>query len=467
MLMKGYKNLTEEELTLILNNCFANIFVTDGSGNIIFVNKEGAEVLCVPEEYLLTRSSKDLVDEGIIDNSTTLHTLQTKERTVGSFTNREGSAIVAITTPVFGKDGELIMAVTYSRKMTDMDMFIKELEKERGRTTRYKSAVDYFDKNKKDANVIIYESKVMADLCETARLIAPTDSTVMLYGESGVGKEVFANYIHNYSLRKDEIFVPINGAAIPAELLESEFFGYEKGAFTGANTKGKSGLFEIADKGTIFLDEIGELPLAMQSKLLRVLESGEFRRIGSETHQKTDVRIIGATNRNLMEMVKEKNFREDLYYRLNVLPMEVPSLRERKEDIVVLAYYFLGRTNKKYGKHCDLDEKQIEKICAYSWPGNVRELRNFIERYVVTGNAQIIENLQYEDGVRENKDGEDRGPAPVSILSGGIQPLKEKIDALELEYIRAVLQYNDNNVQKTADMLGVHRSLIYRKIKNK
>lgn len=468
--MNGYKNLSEEELTLILNNCFANIFVTDGNGNIIYVNKEGAEVLCVSEEYLLTRNSRDLVNEGIISFSTTMNTLNTKERTVGRFINREGREIIAITTPVFDKAGDVIMAVTYSRKKTDMDMFIEELEKERDRTSRYKSAVDYFDNNKKNANVIIYRSRVMRDLCETARLIAPTDSTVMLYGESGVGKEVFANFIHNNSLRSEEIFVPVNCAAVPAELLESEFFGYEKGAFTGASVKGKAGLFEIANKGTIFLDEIGELPLNMQSKLLRVLESGEFRRIGSDNILKTDVRVIGATNRNLLQMVREKKFREDLYYRLNVLPLDVPSLRERTEDVGALAEYFLQKTNKKYGKRMILNKGQMEKLRQYSWPGNVRELRNIIERYVVTGNEQIINNLLYEDETDSNlwhdqaerHEGGEENAEKVEII-----PLKEKMDAVEQHYIQKALDQCGGNVQRAAELLNVHRSLIYRKMQGK
>ena len=242
MKTKGYKNLSEEELTLILNNCFANIFVTDAEANVIFVNRDAAEILCAPEEYLLSRNSRELIQEGIIDKSTTLNSLETREKTVGTFTNREGKEVVSMTTPVFDREGNVQMVVTYSRARTDMDMFLDELEKERLRTDKYKDAVGYFDQRKKEANVIIYKSEVMAELCNTARIIAPTDSTVMLYGESGVGKEVVANYIHNHSLRKDEIFVPINCAAIPEELLESELFGYEKGAFTGASTKGKAGL---------------------------------------------------------------------------------------------------------------------------------------------------------------------------------------------------------------------------------
>lgn len=471
MTKQAYKNLSEEELTQILNNCFANIFVTDGNANVIFVNKEAAEVLCTSEEYLLQKNSKDLIKEGIIDKSTTINTLETKERTVGTFVNSKGQEILSVTTPVFNSKNEVVMCVTYSRTKTDMDMFLEELEKEKVRTKRYKDAVTYFDKNKKASNEIIYRSSVMEELCHTAQIIAPTDSTVMLYGESGVGKEVFSNYIHNHSLRKDEIFVPVNCAAIPQELLESEFFGYDRGGFTGAGPKGKAGLFEIANSGTIFLDEIGELPLNMQTKLLRVLESGEFRRVGSNEVKKSNVRIIGATNRDLRQMTKDKTFREDLYYRLNVLPMNVPALRDRKEDIEELADYFIARYNRKYAKHYILTLNQKQKLCNYSWPGNVRELRNIIERYVVTGNENVISNLESEDEMNLASsmqiDNVSEDNLYVKRKDEEIRPLKEKMDEVEIEYIRKVLSANDNNVQKAANQLKVHRSLIYRKLQVK
>lgn len=467
---QAYKNLSEEELTLILNNCFANIFVTDGQANVIFVNSDATEVLCASEEYLLSKNSRDLIEEGIIDKSTTLNTLETRERTVGTYINRDGQEILSVTTPVFDEKNEIVMCVTYSRTKTDMDMFLDELEKERVRTNRYKDAVTYFDKNKKAANEIIYRSAVMEELCQTARIIAPTDSTVMLYGESGVGKEVFSNYIHNYSLRKDEIFVPVNCAAIPQELLESELFGYDGGSFTGAKAKGKAGLFEIANNGTIFLDEIGELPLNMQTKLLRVLESGEFRRVGSNEVKKSNVRVIGATNRNLRQMTKDKTFREDLYYRLNVLPMNVPALRERKEDVDELSDYFMAKYNRKYAKHFILSQNQKNKLRSYSWPGNVRELRNVIERYVVTGNENVILNLESEDEMNLTSDKQldsVHTDSPKYSDAEEIRPLKEKMDEIEQEYIRKVLSLNDNNVQKAAEQLQVHRSLIYRKIQVK
>lgn len=458
---KSLHNLTEEELELVLNNCFANIFVTDGAGNIVFANRDAADSLCVTEEYLLNRTVYDLLEEGITDYSSTAATIRTRTKTVASYTNRAGAEIVVVTTPVFNAAGDLILCVTYSRKKTDMDMFIEQIKEEQIRTERYRDTVSYLDENKKSTNIVIYKSELMAELCRTAQIIAPTDSTVMLYGESGVGKEVFANYIHLHSKRKNEIFIPVNCATIPANLMESEFFGYEKGAFTGANSRGKSGLFEVADNGTIFLDEIGELPMELQSKLLRILENGEFRRIGGSRTIKTNVRVIGATNRDLKKMVRDRTFREDLYYRLNVLPIDIPALRDRKEDVAELAKYYLSKANKKYGKRMPLSDEDLRVLMEYSWPGNVRELRNIIERYVVTGSPFVIAGLAYNGG-----DAGEVTPQPeLQPENLVIVPLKEKMRSLERQYIHYILDANAGDVQKAAAQLGVHKSLIYRKLR--
>ncbi len=456
-------SLTIREYNNILENCFSNIFVTDGEGVIIFVNNDACESLCTTKEHLIGRNVMEIRREGLTDYSSTQHTLNTMERTVASYKNKNGDIILVVSTPVFDMDGSISMVVTYSRKQTDMDQFLEDIKRERKRSEKLEKAVDFLDRAKRTHNVLIYKSRVMNNLCETARLIAPTDSTVMLFGESGVGKEVFANYIHSHSLRKDEVFIPINCAAIPENLIESELFGYEKGAFTGASSKGKSGIFEAADKGTIFMDEIGELPLDTQSKLLRVLENGEYRKVGSDEIRKTNVRVIGATNRDLKQMVKEKKFREDLYYRLNVLPLSIPPLRERKEDVRELAIYYLDRTNRKYGKNLTLDEKQIGYLMDYPWPGNVREVRNIIERYVVTGSRFVISSLGFENVQDANQSGDNIDRS--MLLSDGIIPLKKRLRSLEIEYIHEVIDSCSGGINEAADLLGVHKSLLYRKLR--
>jgi len=246
--------------------------------------------------------------------------------------------------------------------------------------------------NRKIEGIVGKSPKILQAL-DIVHRVAPTNATVLLMGESGVGKELFAKAIHFLSPRADKPFIAINCAAIPPDLLEAELFGYEKGAFTGAYTS-KKGKFELANGGTIFLDEIGDMPLNLQVKLLRVLQEKEVERIGSSKPIKIDVRIIAATNRNLEKLIKEGKFREDLYYRINVVPIYIPPLRERKEDIPVLVNYFLEVFNKEYGKNVKVSKEVFEVFLNYHWPGNVRELRNVLERMVILDTDGI---LTYED----------------------------------------------------------------------
>lgn len=242
----------------------------------------------------------------------------------------------------------------------------------------------------------------------------------------------------------------MNCSAIPSELVESEFFGYERGAFTGARSSGKSGLFEMANHGTLFLDEVGELPLPMQAKLLRALETGEIMRVGGTKLISTDVRVIAATNRDLKRMVAEKKFREDLYYRLNVMPLFLPPLRERTEDILPLAEQFLSRYNRKYGLNRALDQEMRRGLLGYRWPGNIRELRNVIERYAISGRLDIA-SLEPGNGLESVE------------LEGGLS-LRDACGRFEQAYIQRALAKCGGSVAKAAELLGIHRSLLYKKL---
>jgi len=308
----------------------------------------------------------------------------------------------------------------------------------------------------------VAESQQMRDIINISKVIAKTDSTVMLIGETGTGKEVMARYIHQHSLRANEPFIPVNCAAIPHELLESEFFGYVRGAFTGANPQGKPGLFEIADKGTLFLDEIAELPLAMQSKLLRVLESSVAQRLGDTNIYQTDVRFIAATNRDLITMIGQKLFRSDLYYRLNVIPVYLPPLKERPEDILVLAHKYLEELNKKYGLQKVLSPQAIQAFLNYSWPGNVRELRNVVERLVITSASDIL-SYEEDSQVTSQKSTDTVECLQEKKVYHGT--LKSVIKAVEEEYISQVLAECGGRVGEAAQRLGIHRTMLYRKSK--
>ena len=255
---------------------------------------------------------------------------------------------------------------------------------------------------------IVGQSPAIKYAMQKARQVSPANASVMLEGETGVGKELFADLIHHLSLRSGKPFIKVNCGALPAELIEDELFGHEKGAFTGA-IQMRKGRFEIANGGTIFLDEIGELPLALQPKLLRVLQNGEFERVGGQQTIKVDVRIIAATNRDLSKEVQDGRFREDLYYRLNVFPITIPPLRYRKDDIPLLISFFIERKNKKYNKKIErISKADMQRLCAYAWPGNIRELKNVIERSVISaesnefkldwwGNSDIIKNVNHHE----------------------------------------------------------------------
>jgi transcriptional regulator with PAS, ATPase and Fis domain len=324
----------------------------------------------------------------------------------------------------------------------------------------YRLTVKYLSESDYEGRAIIAESPQMRRVMATAETVAKTDSTVMLTGASGTGKEVIARFIHGRSRRAKGGFIPVNCAAIPQELMESEFFGYVQGAFTGANPRGREGLFELADRGTLFLDEIGDLPLNMQSKLLRVLETGEVTRLGDVAPRKADVRLIAATNRDLKEMIRQKLFRSDLYFRLNVIPISLPSLRERPDDILPLAYGILSELNEKYNFEKRFTPQAKEAFFNYDWPGNVRELRNVIERLVVTSEE---EDIYIENGYFRENDvtSTDRPSHPVAAYSG---KLRDVLTRVEEDCIRAAMDAAGGRVAQAASLLGVHRSVLYRKL---
>jgi PAS domain S-box-containing protein len=320
---------------------------------------------------------------------------------------------------------------------------VKKVRKLANRITGSR-AIYTFDK-------IIGESEVIKNTIEYAKKISDSKSTVLILGESGTGKESFAQSIQNHSKRREESFVAINCGAIPKNLIESELFGYVEGSFTGAKKGGHPGKFEIADGGTIFLDEIGEMSLDLQTRLLRVIEEGIVRRIGGNDEIPINVRIIAATNKDLREEVKNGNFRTDLYYRLNVLPLKLPPLRERKEDIPLLIEYFMKRISKKLNKkEIEIPKEYMEYLLDYSWPGNIRELENFIELII---NTEHLPMDFFSKNIKHN------GNATIET--------KENLSLEEVEriHIEKILNRTEGNISKSSEILGVSRNTLYRKIK--
>ena len=333
-------------------------------------------------------------------------------------------------------------------------------------THHLKKEVSRLKNQQKDSfpdNELYGESKPMRELKKLIKIVASTPKTsVLIQGESGTGKELVANAVHNWSARSDKALVKINCSAIPENLLESELFGHEKGAFTDAKAL-KKGIFEMANNGTIFLDEISSMQMSIQPKFLRVLETQSFRRIGGTSDIQIDVRIIAATNRNLEDCVEQQTFREDLYYRLKVMVINIPTLRERTDDIIPLAMLFIGRNNKEFGKEIKgIAPDAAEKMRKYGWPGNVRELKNVIERAVILcqGNELQAEHLPLElqEGFSKIN--------TSSEFASGLNNDSDSLEDMERRHISHVLKKYEGNKSKTARMLNISRSTLREKMKN-
>ena len=371
-----------EDLMVILENINDGIYLTDGKANTIFLNQSYEKISGAKREDFLGKSMYQVIDDGLIDVSGTVLALKEQKEVSLKQILSNGSLALITSTPIF-EDDKIVLVVTVVRDITELKKLQEEIVHHQEEITRLKKSVESRAK-------VIYRGKVMDNILSCAARVAKYDSTVLLTGETGVGKDVLSKFIYENSSRADGEFSHINCSTIPHSLIESEFFGYEKGAFTGADSKGKKGIFEKADGGTVFLDEIGELPLSMQASLLHVLQDKKVRRVGGTSSIDVNVRIIAATNRNLEKMVEEGTFREDLYYRLNVVAIQIPPLRARRDDILPLIEYFMARLSERYGMRKQFSLDTLETLYAYDWPGNVRELKNFTERAFILSSKDVI-----------------------------------------------------------------------------
>ena len=438
----------------------AGIWITDSKGKVIMVNEESLKTGGLKREDVIGKTTEELLEMGyILDDSSVLKAiLSGKEESIVQRTG-EGSMLVATSVPVF-HEGELDIIICTEMDITDVIKLKALLDKQKSIAQNYKSEIMRI-KNQlnTDSDEIVSYNLEMIRIKEMAIKIGAMDATVVITGESGTGKEVVANLIQKNSKRADKAFIKVNCAAIPETLFESEFFGYEKGTFTGANVNGKMGIFEMANGGTLFLDEIGELPLAMQSKVLRVLQEKEVRRIGGEENKPVDVRIIAATNRNLKKEMEKGNFRSDLYYRLFVVPINIPPLRQRKEDIAPLTNYFLNKFNAMYEVKKEISSEAIKAMEKYNWYGNVRELRNIIERLVVSGAGNTISAFQVEMCLKE-----DNFNNAEPVKNGENATLDELIENYEKQIIIQAVE-ECGTLTAAAQKLNVNKSTISRKLK--
>lgn len=444
-----------DRLDAIIENSYDGIYITDGQAITLRINRAYETITGMKAEEVLGRSMWELEKAGTIDRSGTLIALSQRRPVTMEQEFRTGRRALISSAPVFDDLGNIVMVVTNVRDMTDLYHLQQKYQEKKELSEKLYSEIEFARNQVLNSADLLAVDARMLEMLDLVRRVAVRDTTVLLLGETGVGKEKVAKYIYKNSARRDGRFLTVNCGAIPPNLMESELFGYEKGAFTGANRNGKPGLFELADKGTVFLDEVGELPKDMQVKLLRVLQERSVTRIGGDRAIPVDVRVLAATNRDLEEMVRNKTFREDLYYRLSVVPITIPPLRERRDDIIPFAQCFLEELCHKYNIQKSFDPMALQTLLNYEWPGNVRELRNMVERVVITAQGDTIYADDLPFSSRWN-------PTTVRPSFDAPVDLKALTEQFEMSYIRRAYE-KYGNVRQAAASLGMDASTFVRK----
>lgn len=444
------------ELEAIIESSYDGLYVADGNANTIRVNHSYERITGLHRQQLIGRNMNDLVRERIYDHSVTLEVLE-KKKQITLMQQIKGDKQVMVTgTPIYDDGGEITFVVTNVRDITELNELRRKLETSERITSRYFQTLKEHDSIEHILRDMVIKSQRMMQVVRQATKVADADTSILLLGESGVGKSMLARLIHQIGRRKDRPFVKINCGTIPSSLMESELFGYEKGAFTGAVTAGKAGLIEAGHTGTVFLDEIAELRPELQVKLLEIIEEKTFTRIGGKQPQKVDVRILAATNRDLQQMMQRGEFRQDLYYRLNVIPIAIPPLRERQEDIPALALNVLETFNRAHATRKRLEPKVMDALNRYTYPGNVRELIHIMERMILLSESDLLtlEDLPEEITMQACR---------LQDLHTEGLTLKESIEALEAQMIRQALEQT-RSLAKAAERLRVHPTTLWRKM---
>jgi PAS domain S-box-containing protein len=456
--MRDGEELAKEQ-EAIINSMSDGLWVCDGQANVLLINPASARLNSIEPAQVVGRNMKALLEEGVFDRSATLEVLRTG-KPVNMLQSRRGRKLVLTGVPVRDDAGVLIRVVVNERDVTEIESLQRDLEEQEAIKERARDEMQEMRIEMVESRRVIAKSPAMQQALRQAIKVSGADSTVLVLGESGVGKGLFADLIHKYSPRAGKPLVKVNCGAIPDSLVEAELFGYEKGAFTGAQLKGKAGYFELAEGGTLFLDEIAELPLSSQVKLLRFLEDHRITRVGATASREVDVRIIAATHRDLQEMVDQGLFRLDLFYRLNVIPLSIPPLRERAECILPMLRHYVEHYSATLGARRRLSRSATDTLLAYRWPGNVRELMNLCERLVVMSDTEVI----------------DAGDLPPNITAvtgaGAVAPnvlddettLDEAIERTERLVLLRARQRHGNQTDM-ARALGVNQSTIARKLK--
>ncbi|MCG8643044.1 MAG: sigma 54-interacting transcriptional regulator [Desulfobacterales bacterium] len=458
--MVTYQDLSIE-LDTIIESSNDGLFICDGKGEVLRCNSASEKLNEIDSKDVVGRNIIELVQMGMIDRSVTVEVMKKKKKVSLIQQTKTGKQLFLTGNPVFDKTGSLFRVVVNERDITDITNLQEKLAEKLALTDQYKRDMLEKQVEEAEARQIIAKSTNYRKIIQKAIKLGAVESTVLILGESGTGKGVVADLIHKYSSRSNHPMIKINCGSIPESLVESELFGYEKGAFTGAGQNGKPGKFEIADKGIIFLDEIAELPLASQVKLLRFLEDGVITRVGGTRNKNVDVRIIAATNRDLKTMIEKKLFRSDLYYRLNVIPVKIPPLRERKECLVPLINHYLNLFSLKYEKPgMTLSAETIDALAAYPYPGNVREMINICERLVVMAQETNIPYKDLPGSVKKSVT--DQDPS-MDVWQPG-KTLQDMVGDLEKRVLGRALKEGRTQAN-AARLLGINQSTIARKLK--
>ncbi|MGI6732267.1 MAG: sigma-54 interaction domain-containing protein [Anaerovoracaceae bacterium] len=450
---------SNRELDTILDALHDDILIADSKGKIIKVSRSFEKVYGIAEEDIIGRTVYDVEKEGIFRPSVIAKVLEKGEKITLRQKNNLGRELVVTATPIRNRQGEITKVVSFTRDLTDFLALQEQYEELESKIEGYTAEIEELRRNTITIDGIVGKSHGIRQVIETINRTAKFDVNVLLLGPSGVGKTMFSKIIHQRSNRSKGPFIELNCAAIPDNLLESELFGYEKGSFTGAASQGKIGLVELANGGTLFLDEISEIPLSLQAKILKFVQDKTITKVGGTKEIHVDFRLIAASNRNLERLVEENKFRKDLFYRLNVITISIPSLKERKEDIIPLTFYFLDKFNEKYGLNKKLHPHTIDRLLSYEWSGNVRELENTMERIILISEGDVIHKDVLPKSLSLYHSGLDTSRKSVTVSN-----LKEALEEFEGEIIREAYSTYGTTVD-VAKALEISQPTAARKIK--
>jgi len=440
----------------VIECLYDGIYITDDKSITVMVNSAFEKMTGIKASEVLGKDVRDLVKEGCFHESVSEMVRTKKTRVSISQKYKTGKEVLTTGNPIFDNNGNIIMVVTNIRDMTDLNRLNRKLTYSHEIVSEYRKKIQVLQQESTISSNIIARSASMKSVLELASRVGDTDANIFIFGDTGVGKDRIAHFIHDGNhLSKTGILVKIDCGAIPENLLESELFGYVGGAFTGAKKTGKIGLLELANNGTVFLNEINSLPLSLQSKLLQFIQDHEIKRVGGTKSKTVDVRLICASNQDLKQLIQRNEFREDLYYRLNVVPIYIPPLKERREDVIPLCKEYMNVFNQKHSRHKILTDDALNILIGYSWPGNARELANTMERLVVTTKDTYIHSHDLPMEILHNMDIDDTDT--VFDLNDYLRTIENAV------IIKAIRKHG--SARKAAPYIGIDHSTITRKLK--